>query len=104
MKAYIGIKYHEDYRNEEVINRISLAIEKLGYKTSCIVRDIQNSKQNKYNPYELMGLTFNQIDKCDLVIIDLTEKGVGLGIEGGYAFAKGIPIIKGASTKDLLTK
>ena len=28
-----------------------------------------------------MKLTFEKIDNCDLVIIDLTEKGVGLGIE-----------------------
>jgi len=40
-----------------------------------------------------MQFTFEQIDSCDLVIIDLTDKGVGLGIESGYAFAKGIPII-----------
>ena len=25
-------------------------------------------------------------------MVDLTEKGVGLGIEAGYAYAKGIPI------------
>ena len=28
----------------------------------------------------------------DIVIIELTEKGVGLGIEAGYASAKGKPI------------
>jgi nucleoside 2-deoxyribosyltransferase len=40
-----------------------------------------------------MKLTFEKINNCDLVIIDLTEKGVGLGIEEGYAYAKEIPII-----------
>lgn len=50
-------------------------------------------QQNKHNPYDLMKLTFKKIDICDLLIIDLTEKGVGLGIEAGYAYAKGIPII-----------
>ena len=40
-----------------------------------------------------MKLTFEKIDSCDLVIIDLTEKGVGLGIEAGYAYAKETPII-----------
>ncbi|WP_313758309.1 hypothetical protein [Tissierella sp.] len=93
MKAYIGIKYHEDYRNEAILNKISSTLEKIGYKTSCIVRDIENSGQVEYNPQELMELTFKEIDKCNLVVIDLTEKGVGLGIEAGYAFAKGIPII-----------
>jgi len=40
-----------------------------------------------------MKATFDEIDSCDIAIIDLSEKGVGLGIEAGYAFAKGIPII-----------
>ncbi|WP_353094334.1 hypothetical protein [Tissierella praeacuta] len=94
MKAYIGIKYYDDYRNKEIIYNITLALEKAGYKTSCIVRDIQdNDGQNGYSPNELMKLTFNEIDECDLVIIDLSEKGVGLGIEVGYAFARGIPVI-----------
>ncbi|WMM25520.1 hypothetical protein RBU61_02325 [Tissierella sp. MB52-C2] len=92
MKAYIGIKYYEDYRNKTIIDKISSALERNGYRASCIVRDIQNH-QVRYNPQELMKLTFKEIDECNLVIIDLTEKGVGLGIEAGYAFAKGIRII-----------
>ena len=92
MKAYIGIKYYEDYRNKPLIDKISLELERKGYRTSCIVRDIQNH-QIEYSPRELMELTFEEIDQCDLIIIDLTEKGVGLGIEAGYAFARGIPII-----------
>lgn len=92
MKAYIGIKYYEDYRNKIIIDRISSVIEKIGYRTNCVVRDMQNQKI-EYSPQELMELTFKVIDESDLVIIDLTEKGVGLGIEAGYAFAKGIRII-----------
>lgn len=93
MKAYIGIKYHEDYSNKIVIEKISSVLEKRGYETICIVRDMENKEPFKYSPYELMKLTFEKIDICNLLVIDLTEKGVGLGIEAGYAYAKGIPII-----------
>lgn len=93
MKAYIGIKYYKDYRNKIVIDELSSVLQKRGYETICIVRDIQNEGQSKYSPSELMKLTFEKIDICNLVVIDLTEKGVGLGIEAGYAYAKGIPII-----------
>jgi len=93
MKAYIGIKYHEDYSNKIVIDEISSVLEQKGYETICIVRDMKNEGETKYTPWELMKLTFEKIDGCDLVVIDLTEKGVGLGIEAGYAYAKGIPII-----------
>jgi nucleoside 2-deoxyribosyltransferase len=40
-----------------------------------------------------MKITFDEIDKSDFVIMEMTEKGVGLGIEAGYAIAKGKPVI-----------
>ncbi|MDF2504567.1 nucleoside 2-deoxyribosyltransferase [Clostridium sp.] len=93
MKAYIGIKYHKGNRNNAIVDKISSILEDNGYETNCIVRDINIEQQSRYNPCDLMKLTFEKIDNCDLVIIDLTEKGVGLGIESGYAYAKKIPII-----------
>jgi nucleoside 2-deoxyribosyltransferase len=47
---------------------------------------------------ELMARTFAEIQACDLVIVDLTEKGVGVGIEAGYARAKNISVIVIAQT------
>lgn len=93
MKAYIGIKYHEDYRNKTIVDKISSMLEEKGYETICIVNDINSKNKVPFSPEELMKVTFESIDTCNLVIIDLTEKGVGLGIEAGYAYAKGIPII-----------
>lgn len=93
LRAYIGIKYHENYNNKSVVDKISSVLEKKGYKTICIVRDIRDDGQTKYTPNELMELTFEKINACDLVVIELTEKGVGLGIEAGYAYANKIPII-----------
>jgi nucleoside 2-deoxyribosyltransferase len=40
-----------------------------------------------------MARSFEEIDSSDLVVVDLTEKGVGLGIEAGYAHARGIPVV-----------
>lgn len=86
-------KYHEDYRNKTIVDKISSILENKRHMTICIACNTNTEYQNSYNPQELMQLTFEKIDICDLVIIDLTEKGVGLGIESGYAYAKGIPII-----------
>jgi nucleoside 2-deoxyribosyltransferase len=93
MKAFLSIKFHLDQRNRGRIEGISSALEQSGLKTYCIVRDLEQWGAVTFKPGQLMQKTFKAIDGCDVVIIDLTEKGVGLGIEAGYAHAKGIPII-----------
>lgn len=93
MKAYIGIKYYQDYSNQLTIEGISSILEEKGYETICLARDFDAQDEIISDPQTLMKSTVQKIDHCDLVVIDLSEKGVGLGIEAGYAFAKGIPII-----------
>jgi 2'-deoxynucleoside 5'-phosphate N-hydrolase len=45
-----------------------------------------------------MTQTFAAIDKCDLLLVELSEKGVGIGLEAGYAYARNIPIVIVAPT------
>jgi hypothetical protein len=40
-----------------------------------------------------MKRAFLEIKRAAFVLIDYSEKGVGIGIEAGYAFAHGIPIV-----------
>ena len=98
MKAYISIKYREDNSNKDCIQKISAALQRNGFETVCIARDIENWGQVQLNPQELMQRALAEIDSSHLVVVDLTEKGVGLGIEAGYAYAKQIPIVVIAKT------
>tara|TARA_Y100000310_G_C20250323_1_gene608794 strand:- start:151 stop:552 length:402 start_codon:yes stop_codon:yes gene_type:complete len=93
MKAYIAIKFHPDARNKKLIEGISSSLEKAGFKTYCIIRDQENWGKIEFSSQELMTKTFKEIDSSDILVIDLSEKGVGLGIEAGYAYSKRIPII-----------
>ena len=93
VKAYLGIKYHADHRNRAVIEGLSEVLAGCGMTTSCAVRDLERWGEVELEPRDLMQRTFDLIDGCDLVIIELSEKGVGLGIEAGYAYAKGIPVV-----------
>lgn len=93
MKAYFGIKYYEDCRNRLIIEQICTILESHGYETSCIIRDMEKWGLEEFTPDELMIATFKEIDSSNIVLVELSEKGVGLGIEAGYAYAKGIPII-----------
>ena len=92
MKAYISIKYHADNSNKDCIENISSALERNGFETVCIARDIEKWGEVQLSPHELMQRAFAEIDSSHLLVVDLTEKGVGLGIEAGYAYAKQIPI------------
>ena len=100
-RAYFGIKYHEDNRNRDEIDSLSVALINDGIETICIVRDVEKWGDVQLSSQELMKITFDEIDKSDFVILEMTEKGVGLGIEAGYATAKGKPVI--VLTKEVQT-
>ena len=93
MRAYIAIKYHENQRNRPRIERLAAALEAAGFTSVCIVRDVEAWGKVSFGAEVLMQRTFAEIDHSDLAIIDFAEKGVGVGIEAGYAYARGLPII-----------
>lgn len=92
-KAYLGIKYYKDHRNGHVIDLLSSTLLDLDVQTVCIARDIEKWGKVELQPQELMRASFEQIGLSDFVILEMTEKGVGLGIEAGYAAAIGKPLI-----------
>ncbi len=92
MKAYLAIKYHADNANRPRIEGISAALEACGFETVCIVRDVERWGQVQLDPADLMARSFAELDGCDVVVVDISEKGVGVGIEAGYAYARRIPI------------
>lgn len=59
----------------------------------CVAAETGQGGALQSDPYELMRQTFLELRDSKLVIVDLTEKGVGVGIEAGYAKARGIPIV-----------
>ena len=93
MRAYLGIKYYSDNRNQAVIEAISDVLAGCGMTTYCVARDLEKWGEVQLEVGELMHRTFAVVERCDLVVIELSEKGVGLGIEAGYAYAKGIPVM-----------
>ena len=92
MKVYLAIKYHSDMRNRDAIEKLSSLLEQQGITIVCMARDFEQWGKKHYSASELMRLTFDEIDSSDIIVIEFSEKGVGLGIEAGYAFAKKKPI------------
>ncbi len=92
-KVYLAIKFHKDFSNRKLIEGISAAIEKAGYQVTVFVRDFEKWGEVKFTPRQMMALAFESTRKADLLVIEFSEKGVGLGIEAGYASAIGKPIV-----------
>lgn len=90
---YLGIKYYADTSNRPRIEAITDRLLSLGYQTTCIARDIERWGAVQLSPQALMDVSFREIERSDLVVLEMSEKGVGLGIEAGYAYAHGIPIV-----------
>ena len=93
MRIYLAIKFHEDLSNKKLIENISESLEKSGFNTTVMARDYEKWGEKKFSPKDLMDLSFKITEESDLLLVEFSEKGVGLGIEAGYAFAKGIPIV-----------
>lgn len=89
---FLSIKYHADGRNQAQIERLCGLLESAGHAPYCVVRDLENWGRVQFEPGELMRRTFAAIEASDLILVELSEKGVGLGIEAGYAHARGIPL------------
>jgi len=98
MKLYLAIKYHADQRNRQAIERITEVLTAQGHDLFCIARDLEQWGALSFPADKLMLYTFQIIAASDVVLVDLTEKGVGLGIEAGYAHSIGIPVVTIAQT------
>ena len=92
-RAYLAVKFHEDNKNRDTIEDIAKSIEKTEIELIIMARDYEKWGKVHFEPKELMELTFKLIKKSDLLIVEFSEKGVGLGIEAGYAYANKIPIL-----------
>ena len=92
MRAYLAIKYHADHSNRPRIESISEVLESMGYETLCVTRDLEQWGLYTFTAHELMNQSFAMIDSSDMLVVDITEKGVGIGIEAGYAYARQIPV------------
>jgi nucleoside 2-deoxyribosyltransferase len=92
MFVYYGIKYREANENRDWIDKLESELKINGINLFCVERDIEKYGLIDVPEKELMEKTFSLIDKSDIVLIDVSEKGIGLGIECGYAYSKKKPI------------
>jgi len=93
MKAFLSIKFWGDDRNRGDVEAVIDAMERAGLRVFCFVRDAEEWGKYRFKPEEMMRMTIKQIDQSDLVVANVADWPIGVGVECGYACAKGILII-----------
>lgn len=99
-KAFMSLKFHDGEEDKKKIEELTEALLKAGIQNVVMARDVE-----KYGAAVLPEGTklmpdyaFPAMEQCDMLIVEFSEKGVGLGIGAGYAYAKGLPIYVIAKT------
>jgi 2'-deoxynucleoside 5'-phosphate N-hydrolase len=107
MNVLMSIKFHSDGSNVDLMKDIAQVAKKESVGLKTIFVDYEKEGENKFSLNELMLMTFEAIQNNDCLIVELSEKGVGLGIEAGYAFSKNKPVYviakKGSDISDTLS-
>lgn len=92
MKVFLSIKYYDDMKNKNLIEKICSALEECDVEPFVFAKNVQNYGKCEFSAEEIMKIAFNEINSSDVLLIDATELSIGIGIEAGYAFSKKIPI------------
>ena len=93
MKAFPSIKFWGDDRNRQDVEGVIAAIENADVEVFCFRRDAEKWGKIKFEPGEMMSITFKEISKSDFLIADVGDWPIGVGVEAGYAYARSVPVI-----------
>jgi len=88
MKVFITASFKEG-ENEKEIEYLCFLVRESGFQDFCFVRDVENYHDSK----KLMNRSKKEIEECDILLIDMTDKPTGRAIEAGIAFAQNKKII-----------
>lgn len=90
MTAYISVSF----RKKEVLGKeLTAIIDALyGFNIQAFVF-VDNYVFSAAQEKQMMQQAMHDIDRSDLLIAETSDKGIGIGIEVGYAKAKNKPVI-----------
>ena len=89
-KAYLAISKSNRPFFDEVVDSLHAVFS--GHNTSLHVF-VDSYNFDPSQEKEMMTKAFDEIDQSDILIAEVSKKAIGVGIEVGYAFAKGKRII-----------
>lgn len=105
MKVYITTSFKLG-ENKNEIEQLCSIVKSAGFEDFSFIRDVENYQKVFKDPRQLMVRAREEIQKCDVLLFDASEKSTGRAIEVGIAFSNNKKIIvimkKGIFIKDTL--
>ncbi len=89
MKAYIGISYAHRFDMSSILDAIQEVCFEIGIVPLVYVRKQSNSASEM----DMMADALEELRSSELLIVEVSQKAIGIGIEVGYAKALGKMII-----------
>ena len=90
MKSYISVSYSKRKFLNKELNAIVEVLNNLSIEPFVFV---DNYNFDSTQERQMMEQVMIDIESCDLLIAETSDKGIGIGIEVGYAKAKKKPIV-----------
>ena len=98
--SFFALKFHDGDEDLAKVNAIEAALNKAGITITLMARDVEKWGEATIPEGKALmrDYAFPAMKQCDCNIIEFSEKGVGLGMNGGYCYAAGKPIFVIAKT------
>jgi len=90
MTVYISMSYSKRKQLERVLSTIKTVLQENDYTPFVFVEVYHFSPTDEVR---MMQQALADIDRCDLLLAETSDKGIGIGIEAGYAKGKNKPVI-----------
>ncbi len=90
MTAYISVSHSNRKLIEKELNVICGTLKEFKIESFIFVDEYQFSLAQER---QMMEQAMTDIANCDILIAEVSHKGIGIGIEVGYAKAKNKPVI-----------
>ncbi|WP_273211912.1 nucleoside 2-deoxyribosyltransferase [Runella zeae] len=90
MTAYIAISFGQRHKLDHQLTIVVEVLRKFNFQPHVFVDRYQfDPTQEK----QMMQQVMTNISNCDMLLAETTHKGIGIGIEAGYAKAQNKPVV-----------
>ncbi len=100
LHSFFALKFHDGDSDLAKVEAIEKALNKAGVEITLMARDVEKWGQASIPEGKVLmrDYAFPAMLQCDCNIIEFSQKGVGLGMNGGFCYAVGKPIYVIAKT------